>query len=156
MNETESLVLQGLQLGIDRLALEIAKQRQEAESRGRYAELPEWLDLEQAVALKRGLCPQKKRTENGNSRASGEAAPGGASLNFYRQKLFLQPCCGLNYKMIGGRRCWKKEDVVAWLSITDEDLKSYAEKYHAELSAAYKKRAHEKQRYKARNGYGAD
>jgi hypothetical protein len=93
------------------------------------------------VALKRGLCPQKKRTENGNSRANGEAIEGGASLNFYRQKLFLQPCCGLNYKMIGGRRCWKKEDVVAWLSITDEDLKEYAEKRRVEIPGVYQKRS---------------
>jgi hypothetical protein len=141
MNETESLVLQGLQLGVDRLALEIAKQRQEAESRGRLETLPEWLDLEQAVALKRGLCPQKKRAENGKSRIEGEVIEGGASLNFYRQKLFLQPCCGVNYKLIGGRRCWKKEDVIAWLAITDEDLKAYAEKYRAELPSAYKRRS---------------
>jgi hypothetical protein len=133
MNETENLILQGLQLGIDRLALEIAKQRQEAESRGRFADLPEWIDLEQAVALKRGLCPQKKR-------GTDEPIIGGASLTTYRQKNFLQPCCGLNWKMVGGRRCWKKEDVIVWLSITDEELKDYAEKRGVKLSAVYEKR----------------
>jgi hypothetical protein len=134
MNESENLILQGLQIGLDRLALEIAKQRQEAESRGRFAELPEWLDLEQAVALKRGLCATKKR-------GGDDLVMGGASLTTYRQKLFLQPCCGLNYKMISGRRCWKKEDVIAWLAITDEDLKTYADKYRVTLPDVYKKRS---------------
>jgi hypothetical protein len=138
MNEKENLILQSLQIGLDRLAFEIAKQRQEAESRGRFAELPEWLDLEQAVALKRGLCAIKKKSVNGKTRAEGEAVMGGASLNTYRQKLILQPCCGLNYKMVNGRRCWKKDDVIFWLSITDEDLKSYAQKYHASLQETKK------------------
>jgi hypothetical protein len=119
MNEIESLALQSLQLSVDRLSLEITKQRQEAQSRGRYADLQEWIDLEQAVILKRGA---------------------DASLVTYRQKLFLQPCCGRNYKMVGGRRCWKKEDVVAWLAITDEELKNYAEKYQVILPDIYQRR----------------
>jgi hypothetical protein len=134
MNETENLILQGLQIGLDRLALEISKQRQEAESRGRFAELPEWLDLEQAVALKRGLCAMKKR-------GGDEPVEGGASLTTYRQKLFLQPCCGQNYKMVSGRRCWNKEDVIVWLAITDEGLKPYAEKYKVKLPDVYKRRS---------------
>jgi len=134
MTENENLILQGLQIGLDRLTFEIAKQRQEAESRGRFADLPEWLDLEQVVALKRGLCATKKR-------GGDDLVMGGASLTTYRQKLFLQPCCGLNYKMIGGRRCWKKEDVIAWLAITDEGLKAYADKYGVKLPDVYKKRS---------------
>jgi hypothetical protein len=43
--------------------------------------------------------------------------------------------------MVGGRRCWKKEDVIAWLAITDEDLKNYAEKHSVELPEVYQKRA---------------
>jgi hypothetical protein len=141
MNEAESLILQGLQLSINSLALEIAKQRQEAQNRGRYADLPEWIDLEQAVALKRGVCAEKKRAESGKTKDDGAAVIGGASLTTYRQKLFLQPCCGRNYKMVGGRRCWKKEDVIAWLAITDEDLKGYAEKHRADLPTVYMNRA---------------
>jgi hypothetical protein len=41
MNETESLILQGLQIAVDRLTFEIAKQRQEAAMRGQYDDLPE-------------------------------------------------------------------------------------------------------------------
>jgi hypothetical protein len=106
MNESESLVLQGLKIAVDTLAVEIAKQRLEAAERGRNDGLPEWLDLKQAVALKRGA---------------------GASMNTYKQRPRLQPRCGLHYKMIGGRRCWKKEDVIAWLEITDERLDGYAQ-----------------------------
>ena len=130
MNEMENLYLQSLKMSVDTLTLEIAKQRQEAESRGRYASLPEWLDLEQAVNLKRGL------------RGRGEDDPfvGGASITFYRQKPFLQPCCGLNYKIVSGRRCWKKEDVIAWLEITDESLAAYAAVRKETLPDTYKKR----------------
>jgi hypothetical protein len=141
MNETENLILQGLKISVDSLALEIAKQRQEAATRGRYDGLPEWIDLEQAVILKRGVCAEKKRSENGKTRNVDAPVAGGASLTTYRQKSFLQPCCGMNYKMVGGRRCWKKDDVILWLSITDEDLKLYAEKYRANLPDVYQRRS---------------
>jgi hypothetical protein len=140
VNDTENLILQGLQLNIDRLSLEITKLRQEAQSRGRYAALPEWIDLEQALILKRGICTEKKRAEKGETKPLGAPIVGGASLTTYRQKLFLQPCCGMNYKMVGGRRCWKKDDVIAWLSITDEELKNYAEKYQVNLPDVYQRR----------------
>jgi hypothetical protein len=120
MTESENLFLQGLKIAIDTLALEVAKQRREAETRSRFEALPEWIDLETAVALKRGQ---------------------GGSLTTYRQKLFLQPCCGRNHKMVGGRRCWRREDVIAWLAVTDEDLKTYAEKHRVELPAVYLNRA---------------
>ena len=42
--------------------------------------------------------------------------------------------------MVGGRRCWKKDDVIAWLSITDEELKNYAEKYRVILPDVYQRR----------------
>jgi hypothetical protein len=140
VNETENLTLRGLQIAIDRLAFEIAKQRQEAALRGRYENLPEWIDLEQALILKRGVCGEKKRAASGAARTPDAPLAGGASITTYRQKLFLQPCCGLNYKMVGGRRCWKKDDVITWLAITDEELKTYAEKHHVELPAVYEKR----------------
>lgn len=141
MNEKENLTLQSLLLAVERLTFEVAKQRQEAESRGQYGSLPEWLDLEQAVTLKRGLCEIKKRSRNGETRAEGDPVMGGAPIKFYRQKAFLQPCCGLNYKMVGGRKCWKKEDVIAWLAITDEGLKKYAEKYRVKLPDVYEARS---------------
>jgi hypothetical protein len=139
VNEAENLILQGLQLSLDRLALDIARMRQEEQSRGCYAGLPEWIDLEQALALKRGVSAEKKRAESG--KAGERGISGGASLTTYRQKIFLQPCCGRNYKMVGGRRCWKREDVIAWLAVTDEGLKVYAEKHRTELPAVYLKRA---------------
>jgi hypothetical protein len=141
VNETESLILQGLQLSIDRLGLEIAKQRQEAQSLGQYADMPAWIDLEQALILKRGISAEKKRAENGKTKSPETPIAGGASLTTYRQKLFLQPCCGMNYKMVGGRRCWKKDDVIAWLSITDEGLKDYADKYKVSLPDVYQRRS---------------
>jgi hypothetical protein len=109
--------------------------------RDRYADLPEWLDLEQALALKRGVCPPRKRTETGKNRAENDPMEGGASITTYRQRQFLQPCCGLNYRLVGGRKCWRKEDVIEWLSVTDENLKTYAEERQVKLPSAYQKRA---------------
>jgi hypothetical protein len=120
MTESENLFLHGLKIAFDTLSVEVAKLRRMEETRNRFEALPEWIDLETAVALKRGA---------------------GGCLTTYRQKLFLQPCCGLNYKIVGGRRCWRKEDVIAWLAITDEDLKGYAEKHRVGLPATYQKRA---------------
>ena len=117
MTESENIYLQSLKMSLDTLTIEITKQRQEAAVRGQYEALPEWITLEQAVALKRG-----------------------ASLTFFRQKKFLQPCCGLHTKMVAGRRCWKKADVIVWLAITDESLKAYAESYSVSLPANYAER----------------
>jgi hypothetical protein len=131
MNADERLLLQSFDLTIKGLVVEIAKQRQEAQMKSRYNDLPEWIDLEQAISLKRGVS-QKKSSAEGY---------GGASLHTYRQKLFLQPCCGFNYKLVGGRKCWKKDDVIEWLGITDEELKSYAEKRKVKLPDVYQKRS---------------
>ena len=125
MTEPENIYLQGLTVAVNTLAAEIAKQRlaaQEAEkNRNRYDELPEWIDLTQAVILKRGLRGDDKSL-------------GGAPITFYRQKPLLQPCCGRNYKMVGGRRCWHRDDVIAWLAITDEGLESYAKRYRVTIT----------------------
>ena len=132
MNEMENLYLQGIKIAVDTLTAEIAKQRQDAARRGHYDNLPEWIDLEQAVTLKRGICAGKKRAEKGKKRSADEPVEGGASMNTFKQKPSLQPCCGLNYKMIGGRRCWKKADVIAWLGVTDDDLEEYQKQQRKE------------------------
>jgi hypothetical protein len=118
MNAEERLVLQGMELAINRLAMEIAKNRQEAQTKSHYENLPEWVTLEKAVALK-----------------------GGGTLNTYRQKLFLQPCCGMNYRLVSGRRCWRREDIIEWLSISDESLKGYAGRFAVSLPKNYEQRS---------------
>jgi hypothetical protein len=118
MNAEENLTLMGLKLSVDNLALEIARQRHEAELKSRYEKLPEWITLEQAVELK-----------------------GGGSLNTYRQKQFLQPCCGLNYRLVSGRHCWRRDDVVEWIGISDDALKTYALRFAVQLPKLYQKRS---------------
>jgi hypothetical protein len=135
MKVEETLILEGVQLGLDRLTFEITKQRQVFENKGRYTELPEWIDLEQAVSLKRGLCAEKKRGLEGSV-----VSTGGASIGTYRTNSFLQPCCGLNYRLVGGRKCWRREDVVEWLAVTDEELSRYAEKRAVALPKVYQRR----------------
>ena len=118
MKSSEALTLHGMQIAIDRLAFEIAQQRKEAEEQSRFKGLPEWVTLKQAAALK-----------------------GGPTYTFYGQKSFLMPCCGKNWRMVGGRRCWHRYDVIIWLGITDKELKQYADKHNTKLPENYAKRS---------------
>jgi len=118
MKDNESLALHGMQIAIERLTYEIEKQRQEAEEQSRFRGLPEWVTLKQAAALK-----------------------GGPTYTFYGQKAFLMPCCGRNYRMVGGRRCWHRNDVIEWLGITDKELKKYADKHNMKLPENYARRS---------------
>jgi len=140
MSEYDSLYLQGLKIGVETLVMEVARLRQEVLANKRHDNLPEWMDLEQAVALKRGVCFGRKRAPRGSRRGVDEPAELGASLSTYKQKPFLQPCCGKGYCLIGGRRCWKREDVIAWLSVTDEELSNYANAHGTDLPAVYEMR----------------
>ncbi|MCL2410098.1 MAG: hypothetical protein FWC97_00500 [Treponema sp.] len=117
MNSSESLELQGIKIAVEHMTLEILKQRQGAEEKSRFEGLPEWVTLEQAAAIK-----------------------GGPLLTTYRQRSFLRPCCGRNYQMVGGRRCWHRDDVIPWLAITDRELRDYADKYDVKLPDNYAER----------------
>jgi hypothetical protein len=66
---------------------------------------------------------------------------GGAAYETYRTKIFLQPCCGRNSKLIGGRKCWPREEVIQWLGITDSGLLEYAGKYKVSIPENYAKRS---------------
>jgi len=120
MKAEESLALHGMQIAIDRLSMEIAAQRHIAEEQARFKDLPEWVTLEQAAALK-----------------------GGPALTTYKQKSFLRPCCGRNYRIVGGRHCWHREDVIGWLLVTDLELKRYADRFSVRLPENYEKRGAE-------------
>lgn len=107
-----------LEVKIDRLeelirTMELNKSRQD-----KIVSLPEWIPLEQAAAQK-----------------------GGCALPTYKSKLFLQPCAGTNSRLVGGRKCWRKEDVLEWLSVTDSQLKEYADRYGITLPANYQERS---------------
>ncbi len=118
MTGTENLILQGLKLEIATMTAEIQKLAVKTSSPSCPSPLPEWINLETAVSMK-----------------------GGAAFATYRTKLFLQPCCGLNFKLIGGRKCWRREDVIRWVSITDADLKAYAEEWKVSIPKEYEKRS---------------
>jgi hypothetical protein len=117
MNQTE-LMLQSLKLEMASITKEMQSLRQEIEKKTRIEALPEWVTLEMAVAIK-----------------------GGPALATYRTKLFLQPCCGRNSKLIGGRKSWARQDIVDWLAITDSDLKDYAGKWNVSIPEVYEKRS---------------
>jgi hypothetical protein len=118
VNVEESIALQGMKIAIDSLSLEIKKQRQEAEEQSRFKGLPEWVTLEVAAAVK-----------------------GGPALVTYKQKAFLRPCCGRRFRVVGGRHCWHRDDVIVWLGITDAELKRYADECDVKLPENYEKRS---------------
>lgn len=118
MNAEEKLILQGFKLSIETLGLAIQELRTAAQADRKIEDLPEWLTLEKAAGLK-----------------------GGPALATYQTKLFLQPCCGLNYKLVGGRKCWHREQIARWLTVDDSALKAYAEEWKVSLPEVYERRS---------------
>jgi hypothetical protein len=119
MNTTElEMILQGYSIAISTLTQEIQALRIDIQKQKRIDNLSDWINLETAVSLK-----------------------GGPAYQTYRTKLFLQPCCGRNYQSVGGRKCWRREDVLDWLVITDSGLKAYAEKWKVPIPENYERRS---------------
>jgi hypothetical protein len=117
MNVTE-LILQGFTIELSKITIALNEMKEEIHTKSKYDELPEWINIDLAARLK-----------------------GGCSLDTIKNRLFLQPCCGTNYKSIGGRKCWRKDDVVQWIDIDDSGLKTYAEKYGVSIPENYERRS---------------
>jgi hypothetical protein len=118
MSAHENFILESLKLEIAALSTEIAKQRQEQSVKSKFDGIPAWLTFEQARALK--------------------GAPAVASM---RSKPFLQPCRGKRYRLIGGRKCRRKEDAIEWPEVTDESLKEYSGRHGVGLPENYRRRS---------------
>jgi hypothetical protein len=117
MTETE-LILQGFSIELSKITIAVNEMKAAVHAKSQYDELPEWINIDLAAKLK-----------------------GGCSPDTVKNKLFLQPCCGTNYKTIGGRKCWKKDDVITWVEIDDSGLKAYAEKYGVSIPENYERRS---------------
>ncbi|MCQ2088166.1 MAG: hypothetical protein MJZ37_08925 [Bacilli bacterium] len=57
--------------------------------------------------------------------------------NLYKRH-WQQPCCGKNYKRLNGIRVWARNEIIEWLSISDDDLENYAKKYGVDISKFFK------------------
>jgi hypothetical protein len=110
--------MQSLDMKVSQLILEIRDSNKKEESKKLYESIPEWVTLQQAVKYK-----------------------GGAAFDTYKTQYWLQPCCGLNSRKIGGRKSWRREDVIEWLSVTDDQLWEYALRKGASIPANYEKMA---------------
>ncbi|MEL5718728.1 hypothetical protein [Treponema pedis] len=117
MNDDHYL-LEVLDLKISQIISLIKESNKNSEQVDFFKNIPEWVNIETACLLK-----------------------GGGALETYKTKLFLQPCCGTNYRYVCGRKTWRKEDVIEWLSITDNNLKPYAERFGVTLPANYERRS---------------
>jgi hypothetical protein len=116
MNGSENVFLQSLDMKVSQLLLEIKDSQKKEDTRAVYESLPEWVTLQQAAKYK-----------------------GGAVFDTYKTQYWLQPCCGLNSRKVGGRKTWRREDVVEWLSVTDDQLWDYAARMKASIPVKYKK-----------------
>jgi hypothetical protein len=101
---------------ISQLILEIRDANKKEEKKNRYEAIPEWVTLQQAAKYK---C--------------------GAAFDTYKTQYWLQPCCGLHSRKIGGRKAWRREDVIEWLSVTDDQLWEYALRKGASIPHKYEK-----------------
>ena len=118
MNKETELILQGFSIELSKITLALNELKAETIKKSKYDELPQWINIDLATKLK-----------------------GGCSPDWIKNKQFLQPCCGTNFKKIGGRKSWRKDDVIIWLDIADNDLKTYAEKWKVTIPLNYKKRS---------------
>ncbi|GHV08232.1 hypothetical protein FACS189485_19510 [Spirochaetia bacterium] len=62
---------------------------------------------------------------------------GGATYSTCKKSPWLQPCCGSNSKKVGGCRVWHKAHVIEWLSITDDLLWEYSQKWDVKIPDKY-------------------
>ncbi len=69
---------------------------------------------------------------------------GSDSMATWRTNYAIQPAMGTNSVRIAGVRSWAKEIILEWLTITDEMLPAYAEKWGVPLPEKYKKYVKEK------------
>jgi hypothetical protein len=115
MNAMENLFLQSLDLKLSQLIITINNKEKEGEREKLSRELPEWVNLPMAA--------QKK---------------GAAAFDTYKTQYWLQPCCDLKSKKVGGRKSWHRDDVIEWLLITDDKLWDYARKMGVSIPAKYK------------------
>jgi hypothetical protein len=118
MTEELDLILNGYRLEFAAITQEMKHLRADLLKEKTTDSLPEWIDLRRAVELK-----------------------GGPAYETYRTKYFLQPCCGRNSKLIGGRKCWPRDEVIQWLAITDSGLLEYAGTYKVSIPENYAKRS---------------
>jgi hypothetical protein len=115
MNAQENLFLQALDMKLTQLIIDINKREEEEERLKKMLALPEWINLNLAVQLK-----------------------GGAALDTYKTQYWQQPCCGLRSKRVGGRKVWRREDVMEWLAVSDDGLWEYAERIGAKIPDKYR------------------
>jgi hypothetical protein len=115
MNATENLFLQSLDLKLSQLIIDINNREKEGEREKLSRELPEWVNLPLAVEKK-----------------------GGGAYATYETQWWLQPCCGKRSKRWCGRKVWHRDDVIEWLSVSDDKLWDYAQKMGASIPDRYK------------------
>ena len=107
---TEEYTLDAIRMKTDYILSEIEKLASASKKAEEDKEqLPEFVTLAKAAELK-----------------------GGASLNTYKSRFYLQPCGGTRSVKVGGRKCWARQDVLDWLPVSDDKLPEYLRQFGVE------------------------
>ena len=115
MTEQEKIEIAGINLQLQKLSLQIERQSALIASSALVQKIPELCTLEQACRFK-----------------------GGSDVASIRRKVWQQPCCGTRSKRCNGRKVWHREEIVRWLSVTDDMLEEYAESLGVDISRYFK------------------
>ncbi len=106
----EQLALATLDVKLDEVMKAIKLQEKKSDIKELSDDLPEWVTLNLAIKRK-----------------------GGCALATYRQHPWLQPCGGVNFRRVGGRKAWRRQDVIEWLTISDDMLSEYVSRWGVKI-----------------------
>lgn len=95
------------------------------------------LNIPELSELSREISEMKQRLNSDNNQLNRQwynayecfALKGGCALNTYKTNRYFQPKGGIADARVGGRKVWSRETVKEWLTVTDDELPAYHEKY---------------------------
>lgn len=113
MNELENLKIQGLEICLQRLEImmsELIRNQKHLATYTEQTEIPEWVNLRKAVELK-----------------------GCGEYSTYKCNSDRQPLCGIAEGKVCGLKAWRRETIVEWLQITDDQINEYKKQVYERL-----------------------
>ena len=111
LNEIEKLNFQSLIIELQKQQLQLQQLQTFILQQGFQRQIPEYVSLKEAAKLK-----------------------GVTSYENLQKKPWHQPCCGTKVVKLNGHRCWKRQDIIDWLSVDDSNLEEYARRMNVDIS----------------------
>lgn len=111
LNQIDKLNLQSLILELQKQQLQMQQLQAFILQQDFQKQIPEYVSLKEAAKLK-----------------------GVTSYENLQKKPWHQPCCGTRIVRLNGHRCWKRQDVIEWLTVDDSTLEEYARRMKVDIS----------------------